>query len=61
MRTRLSTLLPTPACDAHSGVSITSCNNNNNGKLYPVAHSAEQAYTHNVHRDGKCYKQIIKN
>ena len=27
---------------------------------YPVAQSAEQAYTHNVHRDGKCYKKKKK-
>ena len=35
-------------------------NNNNNGNLestYPAAQSAEQAYTGNVHRDGKCYPQ----
>ena len=25
---------------------------------YPAAQSAEQAYTHNVHRDGKCYIYI---
>ena len=32
--------------------------NNNNGNLqstYPAAQSAEQAYTHNVHRDGKIF------
>ena len=27
---------------------------------YPAAQSAEQAYTHNVHRDGKCYIYIYK-
>ena len=35
-------------------------NNNNNGNLSsadPAAQSAEQAYTRNVHRDGKCYKK----
>ena len=39
------------------------CNNNNNGNLssaYPVAQSAAQAYTHNVHRDGKCYPKKKK-
>ena len=33
-------------------------NKNNNGNVlsaYPAAQSAEQAYTRNVHRDGKCY------
>ena len=27
---------------------------------YPAAQSAEQAYTRNVHRDGKCYKKMKK-
>ena len=34
---------------------------NNNGNLYSAytaAQSAKQAYTHNVHRDGKCYPKI---
>ena len=26
---------------------------------FPAAQSAEQAYTRNVHQDGKCYKKNI--
>ena len=32
-------------------------NNGNFSSAYPVAQSTEQAYTHNVHQDGKCYQQ----
>ena len=38
-------------------------NNNNNGNLSsadPAAQSAEQAYTRNVHRDGKYYPKKEK-
>ena len=27
---------------------------------YPAAQSAEQAYIHNLHQDGKCYKEKKK-
>ena len=53
-------------------IAASRVNNNNNGNLlsaYPAAQSTEQAYTHNVHQDGKCpkinkkciYRQVFKH